>query len=369
MISEFYKTIEQFKDFDYKSFFADVTERDIEFLIHKSNLSDLEFLALLSPKAEKYIEHLACQAQQTSIRHFGKTIQLYTPMYISNYCNNQCLYCGFKHSNDITRKQLSLEEIENEAREISKSGMRQILILTGSAPNIATPEYIYEAVKIIRKYFPTITIEMYPMKQEQYKSLYSVGVDGLTVYQETYDEELYTKLHPTGPKRNYHFRLDAPDRGCRAGIRRISLGSLLGLKDWRQDVFMTGLHCAYLQDKYPSTEISLSLPRIRPHEGSYIPEVIVEDKDMVQILTAFRLFIPRAGINISTRESSYFRDNIIPLGVTNMSAGVTTAVGGHTKDDSTKQFDIADNRSVEEIQQLIYSKGYQPVFKDWQYLI
>jgi 2-iminoacetate synthase len=368
MISTFYKKIEQYRKFDYKSFFNNLNSCTIENAIYSRNMSELEFLTLLSPLAENYLETLAQKAQQTTIKHFGKTIQLYTPMYISNYCNNECLYCGFNRENNIKRKQLTFDEIEKESKEIVKSNIKHILVLTGSARNIATPKYILGAVKVIKRYFSSISIEIYPMDQKGYKSLFAAGVDGLTIYQETYDEELYAKLHPSGPKKNYHYRLSAPDRGCRAGIRRINLGVLLGLKDWREDVFLATLHCAYLQNKYPSTEISISLPRIRSHTGSYTPHASVADKNMVQILTAFRLFIPRSGINISTREEPLFRDNIIPLGTTNMSAGCTTAVGGHTKDDSTKQFEIADTRSVKEIEKLIYNKGYQPIFKDWQYL-
>ncbi len=368
MISKFYDTIKQFKSFGYENFFNNLHSYDIDSAICSRNMSELEFLMLLSPLAEKHLEDLAQKAQHTTIKQFGKTIQLYTPMYISNYCNNQCLYCGFKEKNNIERKQLTFEEIEREAVEIAKSGMRHILVLTGSARNIATPDYIKSAVKIIKKYFPSISIEMYPMNQEEYKSLFYAGVDGLTIYQETYDEKLYAKLHPTGPKSNYQYRLSAPDRGCLAGIRRINLGILLGLKGWRQDIFLAALHCAYMQREYPATEISISLPRIQPHDGNYTSQIPVTDKNMVQILTAFRLFMPRAGINISTRENPYFRDNVISLGITNMSAGCTTAVGGHTKEDTAKQFEIADTRTVKEVQNLIYNKGYQPVFKDWQYL-
>ena len=368
MISKFYKIIEQYRNFDYKDFFNKLNPCNIENAIYSRNMSELEFLALLSPLAEKYLEELAQKAQQTTIRHFGKIIQLYTPMYISNYCNNQCLYCGFKKENKIERKQLTFDEIEKEAVEIAMSGMRHILVLTGSAPNVATPDYILNAVRTIKKHFPSVSIEMYPMNKEEYKSLFYAGVDGLTIYQETYDEKLYAKLHPTGPKSNYQYRLSAPDRGCLAGIRRINLGILLGLKGWRQDIFLAALHCAYMQREYPATEISISLPRIQPHDGNYTSQIPVTDKNMVQILTAFRLFMPRAGINISTRENPYFRDNVISLGITNMSAGCTTAVGGHTKEDTAKQFEIADTRTVKEVQNLIYNKGYQPVFKDWQYL-
>ena len=290
MISKFYDTIKQYNSFGFEKFFRNLNSNNIDSAIHTRNMSELEFLMLLSPLAEKHLEDLAQKAQYTTIKQFGKTIQLYTPMYISNYCNNQCLYCGFKKKNNIERKQLTFEEIEREAVEIAKSGMRHILVLTGSAPNIATPDYIKGAVKIIKKYFPSISIEMYPMNQEEYKSLFYAGVDGLTIYQETYDEKLYAKLHPTGPKSNYQYRLSAPDRGCRAGIRRINLGTLLGLKDWRQDIFLTALHCAYIQKEYPATEISISLPRIQPHDGNYTSQIPVTDKNMVANTNCFQAF-------------------------------------------------------------------------------
>ena len=368
MISEFYKKLEEYKNFDYDDFFNCLSSDKIEDAVHSKNLSELEYLSLLSPSAEKYLEVLAQKSQQTTIKQFGKTIQLYTPMYISNYCTNQCVYCGFKNKNDIERKQLTFDEIEKEAAEIAKTGLRHILILTGSARDKATLNYILDAVKIIKKYFTSISIEMYPMKENEYRALFEAGVDGLTIYQETYDENLYEQLHPSGPKKKYHYRLSTPDRACKAGFRRINIGALLGLKNWREDIFIASLHCTYLQKKYPAAEISLSLPRIQQHEGNYEPKINVSDKGMVQILTAFRLFMPRCGINISTREQASFRDNIISLGITNISAGTTTAVGGHTLKNSNKQFEIADTRSVSEIEELIYSKGYQPVLKDWQYL-
>ena len=368
MISEFNNIIDQYKNFNYKIFFDKLKRNDIEKILLKENLSELEFLSLFSPLAEDYLEYMAQKAQQVTVRHFGKTIQLYTPMYISNHCNNQCVYCGFKKDNKIKREQLTIEEIEKEAIEISKTGLRHILVLTGSARNITTQEYIQKAIKVIRKHFNTISLEMYPMEYDEYKTLFQIGADGLTVYQETYDKELYIKLHPMGPKRDYQYRLSAADRACKAGMRRISLGSLLGLKNWKEDIFMAALHCNYIQNRYPATEVSLSLPRIQSHEGNYQAQYPVSDKNMVQIIAAFRLFMPRGGINISTRETPYFRNNIIQLGITNMSAGCTTAVGGHTKDDKTKQFEIADTRSVNEVKDLIYQTGYQPVFKDWQYL-
>jgi len=367
-ISNFYKTIDKYSNFDYEGFFKKLTSKDIAKALDSSKLTELEFLSLLSPIAENYLEDMALKSNNTTIKQFGKTIQLYTPIYISNHCTNECIYCGFNKNIDIPRHQLSIEEIEKEAAEISKTGLRHILVLTGSAKHIATTEYIVKSIEVIKKYFTSISIEMYPMEIDDYNKLFSAGADGLTIYQETYDEELYKKLHLSGPKRNYQYRLSAPDRACIAGMRRINVGTLLGLKDWKQDILMSGLHCKYLQDKYPDVEISLSLPRMQDHNGKFKNPLMVSDKSIVQAITAFRLFMPRAGINISTRENASFRNNIIPLGVTKFSAGSTTAVGGHTSNNSTKQFELSDNRTVDEIKKIIVSKGYQAVFKDWQYL-
>jgi 2-iminoacetate synthase len=217
-----------------------------------------------------------------------------------------------------------------------------------------------------KKYFTSISIEVYPLEKEEYGELVEAGVDGLTLYQEVYDEDVYHEVHLSGPKKNYLYRLDAPERACMAGIRSVNIGALLGLNQWKTEAFFTGLHADYLQSKYPETEISVSLPRLRPHAGSFQPKSIVSDRDLVQIMLALRLFLPRAGITVSTRERSQFRDNLIGLGVTKMSAGSSTEVGGHSDENkSTGQFSISDTRSVEEMREIIYQKGYQPVFKDW----
>ena len=217
------------------------------------------------------------------------------------------------------------------------------------------------------KYFPSVSIEIYAMETDEYAALVKSGVDGLTIYQETYDETLYATLHPRGPKKDFRYRLDAPERGCQAGMRVVNVGALLGLGDWRRDAFITGMHGAYLQDRYPNVDISVSLPRMRPHAGEFQPQSIVSDRDMVQTMLAMRIFLPRLGITVSTRESAEFRENILPLGVTKMSAGVSTAVGGHSQDgDKVGQFDISDERSVAEMCAALRERGYQPVFKDWE---
>jgi len=363
----FYERYREYKNFDFETFFDRVSEQDIINTISKDRITELEFLMLLSQKASKYLEPMAQKARKLTIQNFGKVIFLYTPMYLANYCVNQCVYCGFNIANKINRKKLTLEEVEKEAQAISSTGLRHILILTGESRRESPVQYIKQCVEVLKKYFRSISIEVYPLEESEYKELIETGVDGFTIYQEVYNEEVYEKLHIKGPKRNYRYRLDAPERACRASMRSVNIGALLGLDDWRKEAFFTGIHADYLQTRYPDTEISISLPRIRPQCGGFTPPYVVEDRDLVQIMLAQRLFMPRAGITISTRESQSFRDNLIGLGVTKMSAGSSTEVGGHTQENKSEgQFDINDRRGVEEIKQRIYEKGYQPVFKDWQ---
>lgn len=325
-----------------------------------------DFLALLSPAAAPLLEQLANRAHELTIQHFGRTISLFTPLYLSNHCQNQCRYCGFSARNAIPRSKLGREEILAEGEYIASTGLRQLLLLTGEAPTLAGRDYLADAASLLRPLFPSLGIEVFPMQTEDYRLLMDAGVDSLTLFQETYDESLYADLHPAGPKRDFRFRLDAPERGCQAGMRIVNIGALLGLTDWRFDFFMTALHADWLQQHYPGTDIAVSLPRMRPHAGAFQPAAIVSDREMVQAMTALRIFLPRVGVTISSRETPAFRNNILPLGVTRMSAGVSTAVGGHTTQNDTGQFDISDPRSVEEMCAMLREHGYQPVFKDWE---
>ena len=347
--------------------FGAVVEGDVVRALDKESLDEGDLLALLSPAAASHLEAMAQKASRLTAQHFGRTIQLFTPLYLSNHCANQCVYCGFNVKNDIPRTQLEPAQLEEEARAIAATGLKHLLILTGEARAKASPEYLDGCMAVLRKHFPSVSIEIYAMAEDEYARLVDQGVDGLTIYQETYDESLYAKLHPRGPKKDFRYRLDAPERGCRAGMRVVNVGALLGLGQWRSDAFITGLHAAYLQSRYPEVDIAVSLPRMRPHAGEFQPTSIVSDRDMVQIMLAVRLFLPRVGITVSTRESAEFRENILPLGVTKMSAGVTTAVGGHSQDgDKVGQFDICDERTVEEMCAALKKRGFQPVFKDWE---
>jgi len=359
----------QWQDHDLWKRIDSVKDSDIRRILGKEALTPTDFLCLLSPAAEAHLETMARKAHRKTVAQFGRTMVLFTPLYLSNFCTNRCRYCSFNSKNQIERRQLTLDEVEAEARAISASGLKHILILTGDAPDIASVDYIAECCRVLNRYFTAIGIEIYALTEAEYGKLIDAGADNLTLYQETYNEALYADLHPKGPKRDYRFRLDAPERACRVGMRAVNIGALLGLDDWRRDAFFTGLHAHYLQDRYPETEIGVSLPRMRPHLGGFQPAFMVEDRHFVQIMTALRLFMPRAGIAISTRESARFRDRLLPLGVTRMSAGSCTTVGGHTETDNhTGQFEISDDRSVPEMAAMLRQAGWQPVYKDWQTL-
>ncbi len=363
----FFDEHERYADFPFERHFDGITGNNVAATLGKSRLREADLLTLLSPAAEPFLEEMAKKAHTLTTNQFGRVILLFTPMYLSNYCANQCVYCGFNTKNRIDRSQLTFDEVETEAAKIAETGLKHILILTGEAKEKAGLDYLEGCVKILKKYFTSIAIEIYPLETEGYGRLIDAGVDSLTIYQETYNRELYAELHPKGPKRDYRYRIDAPERGCAAGMRAVNVGALLGLDEWRKEAFFTGLHADWLQTRYPEVEVSISLPRMRPHAGGYQAKYPVSDRNLVQVMTAFRLFLPRAGITVSTRESADFRDNILPLGVTKMSASACTSVGGHSKEDSgTAQFDISDERSVVEMAASLSRFGFQPVYKDWQ---
>ncbi|MBI2288160.1 MAG: 2-iminoacetate synthase ThiH [Chloroflexi bacterium] len=362
----FYDEIIRLKNTDYATAFERVTPSQISNILAKTELQSQDFLALLSPKATFMLEEMAQAAHRLTLQHFGRTIVLYTPLYLANYCVNHCVYCGFNATNDIQRRKLTLPEVELEAKAIAETGLQHLLILTGESRQYSPVSYIKECVTVLRKYFSSISIEIYPLSTEEYTELIAAGVDGLTIYQEVYNENTYGRLHPRGPKRDYRFRLEAPERAGQVRIRAINIGALLGLGEWRSEIFLAGMHLAYLQKKFPEIEISISFPRMRPQFGDYQPEFPVSDRDLVQSILALRLFMPRAGITISTRESAELRDNLIQLGVTKMSAGSSTAIGGHTDaKDSIGQFEILDKRTVAEIRTAISNLGYKPILKDW----
>lgn len=365
----FYKKLDKIKNINFDDFFNTVTENRIKRIIDKNRIDEEDYLALLSPVAEKFLEQLAQKSKDLTQRNFGKTISLYTPLYLSNYCINRCVYCGFNIKSKQLRKQLSFDQVYEEAKYISKTGLKHILILTGDNREIASVEYIKKCILILKEFFDSIAIEIYALTTEEYKELKLAGADSLTIYQETYNESLYKDLHIKGPKTDFRFRLDAPERGAVAGMHSINIAALLGLDNFRRDAFLTGLHAEYLLKKFPGVEIGVSMPRIKPVDGGFEPLYNVTDRNLLQYILALRIFIPRAGINISTRECAKLRDNLLKIGVTKMSAGSTTTVGGHSNaEDESKQFEISDKRSVFEIAESLRSNGYQPVYKDWEQL-
>lgn len=365
----YYDVYLKFKDLAFEKIFSDISSSDIEQAIKAQRLDENQFLALLSPAAENYLEDMAQAAHSLTVSHFGKTIQLYTPIYLSNYCENQCLYCGFNSKNDIPRKKLTIEEVKKEAVFIASTGLGHILVLTGDSREKSSLEYVLECVRVLKEYFSSISIEIYALSENEYAQMVEEGADGLTLYQETYNEIIYAKMHQAGPKRDYFFRLDAPERAAKTGMRNVNIGVLLGLDDWRKEAFFMGLHAKYLRDKFSDVEISASIPRLRPYTGEFQLSSKISNKNIAQIITALRIFLPRLGISVSTRESPMLRENLLPLGVTRISAGSSTCVGGHIAGPGDElnppQFEISDTRNVEEIKAMLLEKGYQPVLKDW----
>jgi len=342
-------------------------EKDVENALGTEVLSVADFAALLSPAASSYLEPMARKAKLETRKHFGNSVSLFTPLYISNYCENNCVYCGFNCQNKIQRGKLSLTEIENELKTIARTGLKEILILTGESRQQSAVAYIGEAVRLAKKYFSTIGIEIYSLNTDEYSYLQQCGADFVSVYQETYNPESYEKSHLNGPKRIYPYRFNAQERAIRAGMRGVSFGALLGLDDFRKDAFAAGVHAYLLQQKYPHAEISFSVPRLRPYinRADNNPKNVHEPQ-LLQVMLAYRLFMPFAGITISTRESARFRDNVIGMAATKISAGVKVGVGGHdTEAKGDEQFEISDPRAVDAIHQMILAQGLQPVYTDY----
>jgi len=359
--------IEQYQGFDWSGFFDQVTDEAVDRSLAKDKPDAMDFLTLLSPRAAGHLEAMARKAHQLTVQYFGRTIQMFIPLYISNHCTNHCAYCGFNHNNPILRRKLTLEEIEAEAQAIARTGMQHVLFLTGEAHHITPMAYLVDAARLLKRYFASVAIEVYPLAVEEYRQLCEAGVDGMTLFQETYDQAVYKRVHPAGKKRDYHWRLNAPERAAQGGMRVVNIGPLLGLAEPRSEIFLTGLHARYLETTYLDAEVAISLPRFNEAEGDFQPDFLVDDKTFVQFMTALRIFLPRAGLTISTRESAAFRDRLLPLGATRYSAGSSTGVGGYSeiRVEQTPQFEITDDRSVEEVAAAIAARGYQPVYKDW----
>lgn len=339
---------------------------DVERALAAERLSFVDFMALLSPAAGAYLEPLAQRAHRLTRQRFGNIVQLYAPLYLSNECCNGCLYCGFNAANKVARRTLTLDEVEAEARILRQRGFRHVQLLTGEAPGAVDNDLLAAMVRRLRPLFSSISIEVYPMDEAGYRQMVAAGVDNLTVYQETYDRRLYAKLHPFGPKRDFDWRLATPDRGGAAGLRSIGVGTLLGLSDWRIEGFLVGMHARHIARRWWRSRVNVSFPRMRPAGGGFTALAPVSDAALAQLICALRLLIPDAGLVLSTRESASLRDHLLPLGITQLSAGSSTAPGGYGEGgDGSEQFAIDDDRDAEQVCAMLRAKGYDPVWKDW----
>lgn len=357
---------------EMNSYDADIyTAKDVKEALAAETCSVDNFKALLSPAALPFLEEIAQKAQKETRKHFGNSVAIFTPLYIANYCENYCVYCGFNCHNKIKRAQLNAEEIEKEMQAIAETGLEEVLILTGESPNKSSVEYIGEACKIAKKYFKLIGLEVYPMDSKDYAYLHECGADFVTVFQETYNSDKYKTLHLGGRKRIFPYRLNAQERAIMGGMRGVGFAALLGLDDFRKDALATGMHAYLLQKKYPHAEIAFSCPRLRPIiNNDKINSKDVHEPQLLQIICAYRIFMPFASITISTRECERFRDNIIQIAATKISAGVNVGIGGHSQEEEKgdEQFEISDGRSVDEIYQMIEDNGMQPVMTDYIYV-
>lgn len=349
--------------YDYDSY----TAREVQQALGKERLSLDDFGALLSPAALPFLEQMAQKAQKETRKHFGTSVCLFTPLYIANYCENHCVYCGFNCHNHIRRAKLTMEEIEQELQAIADTGLQEILLLTGESRAASSVAYIGEAVKLAAKYFRNVGIEIYPLNSDEYGYLHQCGADFVSVYQETYNPDKYKKVHLSGHKRVFPYRFYAQERALLGGMRGVAFGALLGLDNFRKDAFSAGLHAYYTQQKYPQAEISFSCPRMRPYinrEDNNPNDV--HETQLLQVMLAYRLFLPYAGITISTRERAGFRDNVVGMCATKISAGVQVSVGGHEEEKKgDEQFEISDPRSVSEVDAMLRKRGLQPVYIDY----
>lgn len=368
------RVISQMNSYDYSVY----TARDVRAALDRDACTIEDFKALLSPAAEPFLEEMAHKAKTETGKHFGNTVYLFTPLYIANYCENYCVYCGFNCYNHIKRMKLNMEQIEHEMKVIADSGMEEILILTGESRTQSNVEYIGEACKLARKYFRMVGLEIYPVNTDEYRYLHECGADYVTVFQETYDSDKYETLHLLGHKRVWPYRFDAQERALRGGMRGVAFSALLGLSDFRKDALASALHVYYLQRKYPQAEMSLSCPRLRPIiNNDKINPLDVGEKQLCQVLCAYRIFLPFVGITVSSRESAEFRNGIVKIAATKVSAGVSTGIGDHEskytgKEDNAakgdEQFEIDDGRSFETMYKDMTSEGLQPVLNDYVYV-
>jgi len=367
--SNFAKVLEAWPPERLEQLIAQATPEKVVRALHQEYCSPEDLAAFLSPAAVPYLEDMARRAHRLTRQHFGRTIGLYVPLYLSNVCYSDCTYCfyGVASGGRGNRRTLSISEIRIECQALARHGFQSVLLLTGDAPKTAPLSYLAQAVRIAREYFPAVAVEVYALEEEKYRHLVAQGLEGVTLYMETYHRPTYAEVHRRGRKRDFDFRLGALERAGRAGVRRLSLGALLGLYDWRCDGFWTALHARYLQRECWQSAIAVSFPRLRSAPPRHQIRYPVNDREFVQLILALRLFLPEAGFNLSTRERAELRDRLIPLGITNMSAGSSTRPGGYalSGEETLAQFEVEDRRSPAEVAAAIRRAGYDPVWKDF----
>lgn len=366
----FYEILKKYSWDDVLHQINSKSESDVIQALNTSKCSLDDFMALISPAATPYLEQMAQKSTMLTRKRFGNTMQMYAPMYLSNECQNICTYCGFSFTNKIPRRTLTDNEILKEVEFLKSKNYDHILLVTGEANRTVGVDYLKNAIKLVKPYFSNVSIEVQPLEQNEYESLIEEGLYAVLVYQETYHEETYKEHHPKGKKSNFQYRLDTPERLGKAEIHKIGLGALFGLEDWRADSFFTALHLAFLKKNYWQTKYSISFPRLRPFSGGLEPKVEMKDIDLVQLICAYRIFDEDVELSISTRESEKFRNNIIHLGITSMSAESKTNPGGYTVDkQALEQFEISDERPTEVISEMLKSRGIEPVWKDWDNIL
>ena len=363
-----FKTIFDQQDWNtVKASIYSKTAVDVERALNATKRSIEDFKALISPAAAPYLEQMAQLSHELTLKRFGRTMQLYIPMYLSNECQNICTYCGFSLDNKIARRTLNGFEMLQEIETLKNMGYEHVLLVTGEANKTVGVDYFKKALEIITPHFAQVSMEVQPLDQVDYETLLPLGLNTVLVYQETYHQEDYKKHHPKGKKSNFYYRLDTPDRLGKAGVHKIGLGTLIGLEDWRTDSFFTALHLDYLERTYWKTKYTISFPRLRPFSGGLEPKVAMNDRELVQLICAYRIFNEEVELSISTRETEIFRNHIIKLGITSMSAGSKTNPGGYNVEpQSLEQFEISDERSPKTIVEMLKQQGYEPVWKDWE---
>lgn len=363
----FYDVIKQYNWDKTQAAIYSKTAADVQRALNKTSCDLEDFMALISPAAAPFIEQMANKSSLLTQKRFGKTIQLYIPLYVSNACTNACVYCGFNHSNDIERKVLTMDELDEEVKRLKSFGFDHLLLVSGEDNRVCGVDYFKEAIEQCKQDFAQLSIEVQPLSTEEYEILKDAGLHAVYVYQETYHEANYKIYHPKGKKSNYKNRLETPDRIGQAGIHKIGLGVLLGLEDWRTDSFFTALHLSYLEKHYWQTKYSLSFPRLRPFTGGFEPNSIVGHQELLQLMCAYRLLNEHVEISLSTRESAFYRDHVMKLGVTTMSAGSSTSPGGYSHpDESLEQFSVNDERPPQMVADVVAQLGYEVVWKDWE---